>query len=224
MKPAVTIARGRGRRLQREAAFPVRYSSVPVSTIVFDLDGVLRHFDADRVRRIERASGLTEGALTSVGFEPELLDSVITGRRTRAEWVAEIGARVGHPAAADEWLADRGVVDAAMVRLIGELRATGITVAILTNGTDTIPDELDQLGLDTEFDAVFNSAALGCAKPDRRVFEIVCERLGVDPPAVFFVDDTAANVAGAVAVGMAARHFTGIDQLEADLRSVGVRQ
>jgi FMN phosphatase YigB (HAD superfamily) len=42
------------------------------------------------------------------------------------------------------------------------------------------------------------------AKPDRRIFEILLQRHGLDPGTTVFVDDVAANVAAAQSVGIGA--------------------
>ena len=157
---------------------------VRATTVLLDLDGVLRHFDLDRVHTIEQRYGLRDGILHEVAFEPELVDQVITGRIRRTEWVQRVGERVGQVDAAIETFDDIGVVDAAMLAEVDALRSDGATVAVLTNGTDTIREEMEALGIDSRFDAIFNSADLGVAKPDRRVFESVCSRLEVQPAQV----------------------------------------
>ena len=54
------------------------------------------------------------------------------------------------------------------------LRASGLGVFVLTNGTDRVPEELDELGLGdflgTRRRFLLNTADLGAAKPDREAF------------------------------------------------------
>lgn len=196
---------------------------VRTTTVLLDLDGVVRHFDLDRVRAIEQRCGLRDGILHEVAFESELIDQVITGRIRRSDWVQEVGERVGQVDAAVEAFADVGAVDGAILAEVDALRARGTTVAVLTNGTDTIPEEMKALEIESRFDTIFNSAELGVAKPDRRVFEMVCSRLGVDPAEVLFTDDSERKLEGAIEIGMTARHFTGVDAFIDDLREVGLR-
>ena len=183
-----------------------------ISTVLLDLDGVIRHFDPDHVAGVERRHGLPPGSLVTAAFEFALLNQVITGRITRVRWIDQIGLAVSCPAAAEEWLAgrggtQRGEIDWELVELVDQLRASGIAVAILTNGTDTIPEEMGGLGLSQRFDGIFNSAQIGFAKPDRRVFESVCRSLGVQPSAVFFTDDSPSKLTGANEIGMTTRTF-----------------
>jgi putative hydrolase of the HAD superfamily len=82
---------------------------------------------------------------------------------------------------------------------------------------------MEALGIESRFDAIFNSAELGVAKPDRRAFEMVCSRLGVEPAEVLFTDDSERKLEGAIEIGMTARHFTGVHPFADHLREVGLR-
>ncbi len=72
-----------------------------------------------------------------------------------------------------------------------------------------------------EFDTAVISGHVGVVKPDPRIFEILFERVGRRPSELLFVDDSAANVRAAEALGMAAIHFRpGVD-LERELAAHG---
>ena len=193
-----------------------------ISTVLLDLDGVIRHFDADHVHDVEQSHGLEPGVLAAVAFDPELLGLVTTGRISRSEWIRRIGATVGHDEAAQELLSARGVIDRVMLADVEALRHRGLCVALLTNGTDTMVDELAALRIDGCFDAVFNSSSIGYAKPDPRVFRHVCEALRVRPSEVFFTDDSPVNVAAAIDVGLAAAHFVSVESFHDALDRLGV--
>jgi len=69
----------------------------------------------------------------------------------------------------------------------------------------------------SEFDSAVISGHVGVVKPDRRIYEILFERVRRRPSELLFVDDSAANVRAAEALGMAAIHFRpGVD-LEREL-------
>ena len=80
-----------------------------------------------------------------------------------------------------------------------------------------------ELGIDQRVDAVFNSAEIGHAKPDPRAFAHVCSELDVEPSTVFFTDDSAHKLAGAIELGMTVRHFVGVGDLRAALVAAGVQ-
>lgn len=54
------------------------------------------------------------------------------------------------------------------------------------------------------FDVVVYSHEEGCLKPERRIYDIACQRLAVAPAAALMVDDLQTNVDGAIAIGMQA--------------------
>lgn len=186
-----------------------------IKAVVFDLDGVVRHFNPAHVDATEARHGLEAGAILGAAFQPHLLEPVTTGRMTRAHWVERVGATVNAPGAAVEWAAERGALDAAVLALAAELRGVGVRTAILTNGTDTIPDEVREIGLLRHFERVFNSAEIGFAKPDVRAFQCVLGELGLDAVQVFFTDDSAHKLAGARDLGMSVHHFAAAAGLSA---------
>ncbi len=193
-----------------------------ITTVLLDLDGVVRHFDTEYVSRVEAVAGLADGAILVAAFETDLLHSVVTGQITRAEWAVEVGRKINNPGAAQDWLAVPAVVDEELMVVVDELRDCGVTVAVLTNGTDTIPAEMIELRLADRFDAIFSTSEIGFAKPDRRAFEYVCDRLDVDPTKVFFTDDSESKLGGPLEIGMQARQFVGVETLTRQLHDFGL--
>jgi epoxide hydrolase-like predicted phosphatase len=61
------------------------------------------------------------------------------------------------------------------------------------------------------------SYEVGVEKPDRRIYEITCQRLGVDPSEVVFLDDLEANVTAARQLGMRAVLFHNTTQAITDV-------
>ena len=62
----------------------------------------------------------------------------------------------------------------------------------------------------------------GMLKPDPRVYRLAAANAGAAPESCVFVDDMAANVAGARAAGMRAVHFTDAARLRAAFERLGV--
>ncbi|MDQ0613360.1 HAD superfamily hydrolase (TIGR01509 family) [Microbacterium sp. W4I4] len=193
-----------------------------ISTVLFDLDGVIRHFEPEVTAAIERRHGIAPGLIAQIAFTSSSVEQLTTGRLLRADWITAIGAELGNHEAAREWGAQRARVDPEMLVLAGELTAAGIRTSILTNGTDTIPAETADLGLNEHFDPIFNTAEIGFAKPDARAFTHVLDALGCEPASVLFADDTQANVAGAAELGIRTHHFRDAPSLRVDLKTRGV--
>lgn len=193
------------------------------SAVLLDLDGVIRHFDPAHRAEVEVRHGLAAGQLFTTAFERDLANDLVTGRLTRAQWAQAVAERTGNRRAVIEWLSDRGVTDENMLAECDRLRSMGYTVAVLTNGTDEIADEVDQLGISAHVDAVFNSWDIRYAKPHPAAFRHCCLALDVDPASVFFTDDTEAKLAGATEIGMTARHFIGFADFRRHLDELGIR-
>ncbi|WP_165490473.1 HAD-IA family hydrolase, partial [Protofrankia symbiont of Coriaria myrtifolia] len=68
-------------------------------------------------------------------------------------------------------------------------------------------------------DVIVYSHEVGLAKPDPRVYALTCERLGVNPGDVVFLDDTPAAVEGARAAGWQAVLFGATAQAIADVEA-----
>ena len=63
--------------------------------------------------------------------------------------------------------------------------------------------DLARIGLDHHFRATITAREIGVAKPDRRIFDAACARLGVPPEHVLHVgDDAALDVVGARDAGL----------------------
>jgi putative hydrolase of the HAD superfamily len=187
--------------------------------LIIDLDGVLRRWNPQDVTDIERRNGLPIGSLFGAAFADERLPAAITGRVSDAQWRASVVAALEHqhgrPAAQSavaEWSALPGEISAPILGIVRRERRRR-TVALASNATDRLSDDLARLGLDREFDAVFNSSTMGIAKPDQRVFVHIANALGVSPNHGLFVDDTPANVVAAAKAGFRAHQYRSPEDL-----------
>jgi epoxide hydrolase-like predicted phosphatase len=70
------------------------------------------------------------------------------------------------------------------------------------------------------FDDLVLSSSVGMIKPDKRIYEIAAERLGVDPSECVFVDDLEKNVVGAQEAGMQAIRYKDYHQAVKELRQL----
>ena len=83
------------------------------------------------------------------------------------------------------------------------LRARGLRLGLISNWDSRLAHIIDGLGLGELLDTVISSADVGLHKPDPRIFELACERLGVTPRQAAHVGDHHyADVLGASAAGM----------------------
>lgn len=83
------------------------------------------------------------------------------------------------------------------------LRARGLRLGLISNWDRRLAGLFTGLGLDAYLDTVVSSAEVGLHKPDPRIFELACSRVGVRPSEAAHVGDHHyADILGATAVGM----------------------
>jgi putative hydrolase of the HAD superfamily len=89
------------------------------------------------------------------------------------------------------------------------VRAAGLATAVLTNGTQEQQSaKVAATGLNDLIDTVFASAAIGVAKPDEAAYQLVCQRLGVEPGTTLMVGDNyELDVRAARSAGLRAVHL-----------------
>ncbi len=198
-----------------------------VGAVVFDLDGVIRHWNDEELADVEVAHGLQPREILTIAFSEHLGAAAVTGRLTYREWMDAIRGEVldrhgPHVAPAlDVWEANVGIVDPEMLGLVRVLRRQ-VTVGLLSNGTTRLRRDLHVLDLLDEFDVVLNTAELGVAKPDAGAFTHACDAVGLPPARVAFIDDLEANVLGATEVGLVAHRYVDADSSRRFLGSLGL--
>ncbi len=70
------------------------------------------------------------------------------------------------------------------------------------------------------FDAVALSYEMGIIKPDKRVYEIIAERLGAEPEECIFIDDQQKYAEGGKEAGMQAILYQNFAQFKTDLETL----
>jgi epoxide hydrolase-like predicted phosphatase len=140
-----------------------------------------------------------------------------TGKLSEAEFFKRLCARhaeAGNPPidparARSLVFAEYPDASAAMVDTVRQLRGAGYRTALLTNNArEWEPMWRSLIPVDELFDVVVDSSAVGLRKPDARIYELTCERLGLDPAECIFVDDLECNIDAAAALGMEVVHCT----------------
>ncbi|MEV7430479.1 HAD family phosphatase [Nocardioides sp. NPDC092400] len=201
---------------------------VRVEGVVWDFGNVL--IDWDPVAAI--AAGVGEGEarrfLAATDFDFMAWNH---GPDSGGTWDdAEAEVRRTHPHWVEHALAYRANFAASLLGevpgtadLVRELHAAGVPQWGLTNWSDELyphaPERFEVIAL---LDGVVVSGTERVAKPDRRAYELVADRMGLPLAALAFVDDRASNIEAARALGMTGVLFTGAEDTRARLRSAGL--
>ncbi len=179
-----------------------------ITAVLFDLTGVLTtspwpHLTAAAGGDVE----LLVGAYHEDGDHPwHRLERGEIGFGEWFEGVSALAADAGvqldlSPMAA---LRDEMVVFPQVVDCVAELRRAGFKTALVTNNVrEGSKMWRSLLAVDDLFDVVIDSSEVGVRKPNRAIFDLALQQLGVtDPAAAVFLDDLESNVVAARSIGM----------------------
>jgi 2-haloacid dehalogenase/putative hydrolase of the HAD superfamily len=109
------------------------------------------------------------------------------------------------------------------VRVIEDLHARGVPLHGLTNmSAESWPDIRAMSPAFERLGVVVVSGDEGVIKPDPAIFHIVCERTGLKPHEILFVDDSRANIEAAAELGFHVHHFTDPTALRPQLVAFGL--
>ena len=195
-----------------------------IRAVFFDMGGVIvrTEFETPRQHLAERL-GMEYENLVKLVFDSETGRQASVGLISEdAHWAA-LGRRL-HLAAPeiqavrDEFFAG-DIIDMNLLNTIRDLRKQ-VKVGLISNAWSGSREWIMREKFDDAFDAMIISAEAGVIKPDARIFQLALEKLGVEPAESVFLDDFAANVEGARAVGMAAIHFTRPEQALKELQKM----
>jgi putative hydrolase of the HAD superfamily len=182
-----------------------------IAAVVFDIGGVVQDSPLHAIARYERDHGLPENAINRAvvaSGESGAWSRLERGELTLEAWCAPFerdcrahGVTVSAPRLM-EYIAGAGRARPEMLRAIARLRDGGLRVGALTNNWKTDAPVTEPPPLARHFDAFVESRAVGMRKPDPRIYELMCGRLGVAPSETAFLDDIGTNLKAARALGM----------------------
>lgn len=201
-----------------------------INTVVFDIGMVLVYFrwrelfvdlgfEGDKFQRIADATvhnpwwNIFDKGGMSV---EEIIDKFAESAPEYKEDIAEI---YNH---SDEFVT---LYDYA-IPWIHELKERGYKVYILSNWSEPVyeANKDTHLRFLKDVDGEIMSYREGLIKPDRKIYQLLCDRFDINPGEAVFLDDNAANIKAAKEFGINAIHFVNYEQakeeLEAYLRAV----
>ena len=178
-----------------------------IKAIVFDIGGVLE---------ITPNLGVDEKWETQMNRKPgefnELLRDVWRGGSRGTISIRQvhqqISERLGLSEAvvseymADVWREYLGTLNVELVEYFRSLRPKYQTAIISNSFVGAREKEAEHYQFDTLCDFITYSHEVGLRKPDPRIFQLACERLGLQPHEVIFVDDHKEVYASAQEMGM----------------------
>ena len=203
-------------------------SDGPVAAAIFDIGNVVIDICLeDTARYWARATG-TEAAKILAAFVPDTGHHALErGQMSVEEYYWHVVDVIGRPLEYGEFLAGwncifRGACEG-IDRLLQGLRRRVRLVALTNTNAQHAEIWLKEYAdLLRHFERIFLSHEIGARKPEPHAFAPVLEFLRLPPLRIVFIDDLAANVAAAEAMGMKGIVARSTSQIAAELAAMGV--
>lgn len=204
-----------------------------ISTVIFDFGGVITSSPFEAFNHLEEERGLPRDFVRRVNsinpdnnawaqFERAEIDAATFDGLFRAE-----AQDLGHDLEGEAVLAVlAGAVRPAMVAALDQLRDAGYRLGCITNNvpsgkgagmarSDHAAAEISAIM--ARFDHVIESSKVGLRKPDPRIYQMMCDALGVVANECVYLDDLGVNCKPAAMLGMQAIKVTSGEQALRDL-------
>jgi putative hydrolase of the HAD superfamily len=195
-----------------------------VKNIVFDMGGVLARFDAaafcaSRIANNADCALVYREVFNSV-FWAQLDRGIITNEQALGGMQKKLPERLHKDT---HWLVnhwyDHFKSDPAMEQFIAQLKQTEKKIYLLSNAGKDFYTFAPALGALKYFDGLLVSCDVHLLKPDRAIFDALCEKFSIAPHESFFVDDMFLNVEAALRCGFMGMVYRGsINELQTALR------
>ena len=204
-----------------------------ITTVIFDFGGVVTSSPFEAFNRMEAARGLPHNLVRTINATNP--DDNAWARFERAEITAAQfdSAFAAEALAAGAQLDGRDVIaclsgDVRMrvIAAMDELLDRSFRLGCITNnvpagkGAGMAFNEAKAAQVAdamTRFEHIIESSKAGVRKPDPRIYQMMCDALGVAPDQCVYLDDLGINCKPAALLGMHAIKVVGEDQLLADL-------
>lgn len=206
---------------------------MPIEAVLFDVGNTLCHLDyAWLAQALAEASGTPAAAcavacadasvrragIPTAAGDPAAWAALPPQRRLFRRYMGAVARQLGCDAEVGVVLGDRAweehsssrtglwrVVDPDATQVLATLAARGIACAAVSNADGRVRAQLELLGLGRWLHPIVDSAEVGVAKPDPRIFDTALRTLGVAPQKALYVGDLLdVDVRGAERAGLGA--------------------
>jgi epoxide hydrolase-like predicted phosphatase len=203
----------------------------PIEAVIADFGGVLTSPLVDSFAAVQDSSGVSVEALGKAmaaiakrtGTNP--LFELETGRIAEAEFLGQLDTELAALLGREVHLHDFGEryfaalePNQRLIEYMRRLSERGYKLAICTNNVREWETRWRaMLPVEDIFDVVVDSAFVGARKPERAIYEVTLERLGVPAGAALFVDDLEVNCDAARELGITSVWFRSTEQAIAEI-------
>jgi FMN phosphatase YigB (HAD superfamily) len=199
-----------------------------IALVLFDMEGVLSHYDRSaRVNHLAAISGQAPETVRHAIWGSGLEARADAGQISDDEYLRALGDLLGCRIDREDWLAARhaSITPNGQVIALAARVAERHSIAVLTNNCCLVSDHIGYLNPPVAQlfgPHVYASASFGAAKPAAQAYLGCLEQLGRGAAETLFIDDTDANVTGAINAGLQGYKFVSADALSEELERRGL--
>lgn len=186
----------------------------------FDLGNVLLYFDHNlSMRKMAQVAGISPSQMNAIVMETSLQIEYETGRISGVAFVQRIADAIGRDLDVADVLhaaADMFVPNHQILPVLARVQEMGIPMGLLSNTCEAHWNWIMELAYPQVvgwFGPIILSYEVKCMKPDLHIYTEARRLAKTSPSNIFFTDDRADNVAGAISAGWQAEVFVNADRL-----------
>ncbi len=200
-----------------------------IKAIVFDLDGVyFKNGKKNFMNNVSRKYNIPREEVKYVFLKSDEMNKYYkTGKISGDEfwkWATDVWEIEATKDELIELLGEGYEINQEAVDLCRKLRKNGYKTLVCSNNfKERIEILQKRFGFMDDFDVCIFSCDVGTLKPNKRIFEILCEKANVKPSEVFLVDDDERIISSAKKFGFHTSHCTNLKEFVNDLRDAGVK-
>lgn len=200
-----------------------------IKNVVFDMGNVLIRYAPDEFIQTFTANTEHQKSLLNEIFYADLWQQFDRGTITKEEIVEKASKHLPqtlHPSVSeimDTWY-EKMTPITEMEDILKRLKASGYDLYLFSNVSQDFHQFKEIIPGLEYFDGVFLSSDWKRLKPEKELYQHFFDHFDLEPSECFFVDDLAANIEGAAALGMDGHVFDGdISALEKHFKQVDIR-
>lgn len=188
-----------------------------IKNIIFDMGNVLLTYAPhDYIKRIIEDEVIAAAVLKELFYGKEWLE-LDAGSITEEAAVMQISQRIPQLAqyvqkAMDQWHSDLTPIEG-MPEIVKRLKDKGYKIYLLSNVSLRFLKFKDEVEMFRYFDGFITSAQEKLVKPNKEIYECLCNRFNLICEECLFIDDIQVNIDGAVGAGIRGHLFLGAKEL-----------
>jgi len=197
-----------------------------IKNIIFDMGNVLLAYTPNKyMKTITEDEVIIEVVLKELFYAKEWQD-LDGGYITEEIAVANASKRAPKYSkyiekAMENWHSDLTPIEG-MAEIISKLKEKGYKIYLLSNTSLRFFNYKDKVDIFKNFDGFIISAKEKLLKPDKAIFECICNRYSLNKEECIFVDDLKANIEGAESFGIKGHLFSEAEGLQRYLEAENI--